>query len=200
MGFYDIEFDNCFQFTLRASYHQQLIINRWFYQAVALYTGDLDTLAEDWWAEWAQALADMQSENMLYEEARVLALFGDRQQGFYTVQGGHGSLSGADLPAFFGSRIRLYPSDTRIRKGRKIYAGITEDMVAVDGMNGTYVTASGILNVLHTEVLDIGGLNFTPVLLSPANTRHTGDLIAQISSGVWAGWSTQSSRKIGRGA
>lgn len=200
VGFYDIEFENCFQFTLRSSYLTQLCINRWFYQAVALFTGDMDALAYDWWAEWAQPLADMQSDEFLYLELRALALFGDRQQGAYAISGGHGSLSGAELPAFFGSRVRLYPSDTRVRKGRKIYAGIIEDQVDGNTLNAGYADENAILLAKHSEIIHLAGLDFNPVLLSPANTRHTGDVIAAVTQALWAGWSTQSSRKIGRGA
>ncbi len=200
MGFYDIEFSNCYQLTLHQTFATQLVLNRFFYQTNGPYTDELIEAAENLSDALVPVIGNLQHESLDYDWAVLLELFGDRQQALFPFMTTTGLLSGNPLPAFFGSRYRLTCTDSRVRKGRKIFAAPTEDMVTLDTMSGTYTAENAALcTALETPIV-LGDFTWTPVLLSPANTRHTGNLIVPIYHAGWAGWSTQGSRKVGRGA
>jgi len=200
MGFYDITFVDCYQLTINQTFKAQLVINRYFYQCNGPYTDELTELAENLSDALLDVLEPIQHYDCVYDFATILELFGDRQSVQFPFTARNGSATGVSLPAFFGARWRLHCTDSRIRKGRKIYAGIPEESVdgnnLASGMSDEYAAVSAKLQ----EVLVLGDFSFTPVLLSPANTRHTGNLIVPVYYAAWAGWSTQGSRKIGRGA
>jgi hypothetical protein len=200
MGFYDIVWPNCYQISLFQSYLSQLVINRFFYQAEAEYTDSLAVIASTFWGMLDTPLSSLVAIDLTFTEIQVLELFGDEQQynGLLTDQ--VGLLAAPNLPAFFGSRIRFYPSDSRVRKGRKIFSGVVEDMVEENNLKATYEAAMTNLLAALVATLSVSEISFTPVMLSPANTRHTGNVVAAITAAQWAGWSTQGSRKVGRGA
>jgi hypothetical protein len=200
MGFYDIVWPNCFQISLFQSYLGQLVINRFFYQSEAEYTGGLALIASGFWGMMDSPLSSLVAADLTFTEIQVLELFGDEQQYNGLLIDQIGLLASPNLPAFFGSRIRFYPSDSRVRKGRKIFSGVVEDMVEENDLKSTYGTAMANLLAALVATLAISEISFTPVMLSPANTRHTGNVVAAITAAQWAGWSTQGSRKVGRGA
>ena len=199
-GFYDIDFANCYQLTFHQTFLGQLVLNRYFYQTNGPYTDEMSEAAESLSDSLLPVVSNLQHESLDYDWCILQELFGDRQQVLFPLTGTTGLLSGNALPAFFGSRWRLHCTDSRIRKGRKIYAAITEGMVEEDNISGTYSTEQAALKAILQAPLVLGDFTWTPVLLSPANTRHTGNLIVPIYYAAWAGWSTQGSRKVGRGA
>lgn len=200
MGFYDIEFLNCYQVTFRATFKSQLIVNRFFYKCAAEFTDPLSDLPELFTDELIPIIANIQHSSLVYNDCTVLELFDTRQSDQWPMVAMTGLLSGDPLPAFFGARWRLFCTDSRVHKGRKIFAGITEACVDGDNLNGTYTAEWAAVSAKLAEVLIFGDFTFTPVLLSPANTRHAGDLSPTLYYAGWAGWSTQGSRKVGRGA
>jgi hypothetical protein len=199
-GFYDIEWDNCFQLTHKQTLHGQLVVNRYFYQAASEFTGDPFDIITAFHAYAFSVIKYIQGNNLEYESTHLLQLYGLKQsvEAFYT--GIHGDDGGAELPVFFGARFRLIPADTRVRKGRKIFAGITEPIVDGLGVDAAYTARMTAIATFLESTIIIAGLAFTPVLLSPANTRHTGNNVVAIVDASYVGWSTQSSRKVGRGA
>lgn len=200
MGFYDIEFSNCYQLTFNQAYKSQLVINRFFYQANGPVTDELNDVIEAMCDALLPTIENIQVGTLAYDYATLLELFDTRQSVQFSLTGETGLLSGDGLPAFFGARWRLSSTDSRLRKGRKIFAGITEGEVDGDALSGTYTTEFAAVGTLLAYPLVLGDFTFTPVLLSPANTRHTGNLIVPIYHAGFAGWSTQGSRKVGRGA
>lgn len=199
-GFYDITFADCYQLTINQTFKGQLVINRYFYRCNGPYTDELLDLAESLGETLLEALEPIQHYDCVYNWATVLELFGDRQQGMKLFSERNGSATGTSLPAFFGARWRLHSTDSRLRKGRKIYAGIPEESVNGNDLAGGMADEYAVVSAILAAVLTFGDFSFTPVLLSPANTRHTGNLIVPVYYAGWAGWSTQGSRKIGRGA
>lgn len=200
MNFYDIEFEDCYQITIKASYLGQQVINRLFYRANSPpFGGTLEGMAFDIASAWNFAMLPFQVDDLEVTEAVALMLFNERQQAFHVFTGAVGEDVGAPLPAFFGLQFRLIANDTRIRKGRKIVAGISEAMVDSNTWGSGYdVRVATAVAQLSASLLSHGE-QLNPVLLSPANTRHTGDLISNITQAQAVGWSTQNSRKIGRG-
>lgn len=199
-GFYDIEWENCYQWTLFQRLQQQLVINRWFYFCAEPYEGTLQAIDTELHALWVPLLQAVQRDSLTYERSIVQELFGDRLN-FENVFAETGALlSGEVLPAFFGSRFRLIPFNNRVRKGRKIIAGITEDQVQGLDIQASFVDEHAAIALAMNDTVPVLGQDLLPSLLSPANTKHPGNIITQITSAIWSGWSTQSSRKQGRGA
>lgn len=200
-GFYDIEWDNSYQVTLHQTFLSQLVINRWFYICAEPYVGALSSIVSAFVSKWLPLLGAIQSQHLTYDHVTVLELFGERQSYDEVLSSEEGDVtSGEDLPAFFGSRFKLVPFNTRVRKGRKIFSGLTEVMVQANDIAPTYVSAFADVALAMNDVITAEGQDLLPSLLSPANTKHTGNIITQITTASWSGWSTQSSRKIGRGA
>lgn len=200
MGFYDIEWTNCYQFTAAYYYRSQLIINRFFYQASGDYVESLADLLAALRIGFVTYLLPMISDQYTGYEYKILRLYGDKQTDLLTAVGDVGGDNGAGLPAFFGYRYRLYPADTRVRKGRKIFTGVCEAAVDGDSLNAAYTARATAISDWIVATLPVHAVDFVPVLLSPANTRHTGNLVAEITVASYVGFSTQNSRKIGRGA
>lgn len=200
MGFYDIEWTDCFQMSMMQTYRSQQVVNRFFYRTLDTYTGSLEAAAGGFYSWWAPLFTPFQSQECTYDSVIVRELFGTKQTFEYSTTGGNGSQAGNELPAFFGARFALLPSDTRVKKGRKIISGILEEMVDIDDVAAAYADEVAAIVAGLNDGFTAGGSTFVPVLLSPANTRHTGNLISGVLSGQWKGWSTQGSRKIGRGS
>jgi hypothetical protein len=199
-GFYDIEWDNCYQISLVQSYLSQLVINRWFYCCPEPYEGALSSIELAFEELWLPVLAEIQSTGLSYTNIIVTELFGDRQTLDTVLSAETGAVSGGEqLPAFFGSRFRLVPFNTRVRKGRKIFSGMRETVVQADDIAPTYVTPHANVALAMNDAIEAESQSLLPSLLSPANTKHAGNVITQINTASWTGWSTQSSRKIGRG-
>jgi len=198
--FYQIEWARCYQISQLQTYRSQLIVNRFFYQCEEDYSGSLFLIAQSFAGAWNTFLPPIQSQEITYDECRVVELFDQRQGYNYTITGENGSQAGAELPAFFGLRYTFTPANTRVKKGRKIISGILEEMVDIDDVAAAYVSDVDDVANFFEGPISIGGQNFNPVLLSPWNTRHESDLVTLVTSVVQSGWSTQSSRKIGRGA
>lgn len=200
MGFYDITWTNCFQISMLQVYRSQQVVNRFFYQCEDIYSGSLSDLATAFYNAWNAVAGPCQSQEVDYDKVIVQELFGDRQSYTNEVTGGNGTQAGAELPAFFGARFTLTPLNTRVKKGRKILSGILEEMVDIDSVAAGYTASfnsfASFLGAVETWVTQ----DFTPVLLSPANTKHTGNVISKIGGAAFTAWSTQSSRKIGRGS
>lgn len=198
--FYQIEWTNCYQITMLQSYRSQLVVNRFFYQCAEAYVGAIQTVAETFAQYWNTFLPPIQSQEIAYDECRVVELFGERQGYNLVITGQNGSQAGAELPAFFGMRFTLTGQNTRVKKGRKIISGILEEMVEIDDIAAAYVNDADDVATFFGALLPSEGQNFYPALLSPWNTRHASDIITLVTSVAVSGWSTQSSRKIGRGA
>jgi len=200
-GFYDIEWDNSYQVSLLQELLGELVINRWFYICAEPYVGSLESIALAFETLWLPLLQAITRDSLTYTNTVVQELFGDRQMFDNAIVDETGGLSvGEVLPAFFGARYRLVPFNTRVRKGRKIFAGMTEAEVQGNDIHPDYVAAHTAVALAMNDTITAESQDFLPSLLSPANTRHTGNIITQITSASWTGWSTQSSRKVGRGA
>jgi len=198
--FYQIEWSRCYQITMLQTYRSQLVVNRFFHQCEDDYSGAIASIAGTFAAQWNTFMPPIQSQEITYDECRVVELFGDRQGYNLTISGQNGSQAGNELPAFFGLRYRLTGQNTRVKKGRKIISGILEEMVDIDEVAAAYVSdVDDVANWMESS-FTADGQSFAPVLLSPWNTRHEGDVITPVVSVSVQGWSTQSSRKIGRGA
>lgn len=200
MGFYDIVFANCYEIRMKQVYRSQQVINRFFYQASDAYGGALSGITGAFFSGWNTNAAPCQSQECDYDKVSVQELFGDRQSYEDNVTGANGSQAGGELPAFFGARFTYVPSNTRVRKGRKILSGILEEMVDLDAIAAGYAASFAALAAFFEGTLSVGGIDFVPVLLSPANTLHAADVITAVVGVVWTSWSTQNSRKIGRGS
>lgn len=200
MGFYDIEWTDCYQFSMLQTYRSQQVINRFFYRTLDTYTGSLEAAAGGFYSWWSTHLTPFQSQELSYDSVILRELFGTKQTFEYEVVGGNGSQAGAELPAFFGARFSLSPADTRVKKGRKIFSGMLEEMVDIDTVAAGYADEVADIEAALNDGFSAGGSTFMPVLLSPANDRHTGNLIVAVLTATFRGWSTQGSRKIGRGS
>jgi hypothetical protein len=198
-GFYDIEWDNSYQCTLVQSYLGENVVNRWFYICAEPYVGALSSIADAFQTLWVTVLQNIQSTGLDYTLVSVTELFGERQTYQEAITASGAIDAGQDLPAFFGARYRLTPFNTRVRKGRKIFAGMKEGVVESNDIAAAYVSNFASVALAMNDVLTAEGQDLLPSLLSPANTKHTGNVITQITTAIWSGWSTQSSRKVGRG-
>lgn len=199
MGFYDIEWEDAIQVTMRQELLSQMIINRFFYKSLGAYVSSPLAIAQAWYAEWVTYATTLQSYVCSYEEVAVLQLSSPGQQASHYPSAENGSDVGAVLPAFFAHYFRVVSVDSRIKKGRKAIAGVTESMVSGNSLDGNYTAIAAAFAAWLASPLIVDTDTFYPVLLSPANTRHTGNLASDIVSATWAGWSTQNSRKPGRG-
>jgi len=199
MGFYDIEWTNCFQISAVFDYKGQLCINRFFYKASGDYVESLADVLLVFQSNFTTALLPFLSDQYTGYEYRILKLYDDKQTDLLSAVGDTGEEISAGLPAFFGYRFRMYPADTRIRKGRKIFAGVVEAAVDGDLLNGAYSARAAAVAAFIQATMLVHSVDFVPALLSPANTRHIGNLIAEITVAQFVGFSTQNSRKIGRG-
>lgn len=195
-----IEWTNVYQIVWKQTLFSQLIINRAFYQALGTFPGGLSDIAVAFEADWGSYMLPFQSDELTLTNVVVTEMWDERNTYDKPVSGGEGQDNGACLPAFFGYRFRLVPERTRVRKGRKIVAGVCEQAVDQNSLNSAYsariASATSFLQATRT-IIDV---DFAPVLLSPANTKHTADIVSFVVSAEYMGFSTQGSRKLGRGA
>lgn len=200
MSIYDINWPFVYQVSMRQEYLSQQVINRFFYHVfdnVALGLEDVAVAFFNWWNAYSPAI---QSQDCLYKTVHVLEMFDDKQQFEYDVTGGNGSQGVSELPAFFALRFKLFPADTRIKKGRKSLAGVIEEMVDGNNIAAAYVQPCTNWASSFVSGLTSGAHVLEPVLLSPANLRHPTNLQAKVLECIVGGFSTQNSRKAGRGA
>jgi hypothetical protein len=198
-GFYDIEWDNCYQVTAKQSFMGQLVINRFFYVCPEPYEGSLVSIANYFAGNQVVVFKAWQSDDLEYTSIIVNALFGERQSYEKVLSGVIGEDNGANMPAFFAAQFRIIPLNTRVRKGRKAFAGVTEAMIDGNDLNSAYAARFGSTAGQLYTVITAEGQDLLACLLSPANTKHTGNVITTALDADYVGWSTQSSRKIGRG-
>lgn len=199
-SFYDIEWTDCYQISAVFFYKSQEIVNRFFFKSSGDYVESLQDVLENFQAGFVANVLPMVSDGYTGYEYRILRLFGDRQTDLRSAVGDTGEDNGAGLPAFFGYRFRLYPADTRIRKGRKIFTGVSEAAVDGDTLNAAFTARAAAIAAWLTETRNVHEVDFVPMLLSPANTRHATNLTAELTVATYVGFSTQNSRKIGRGS
>jgi len=200
MGFYELEWEDCYQVTWIQHYRSQLVVNRQFYRALNSVPVDLSDLADEAFTFENTYMGPLQVQALTYDVVAVLALFGTKQSFQKYITGANGQDGGAGLSPFFGMRFRLVPADSRVRKGRKILSGVSELMTDGDNLAGGYATdVNDYCQALASGLL-VNGQGLGPVLLSPGNMRHQTILISTVEEVQYAGWSTQNSRKIGRGA
>lgn len=197
-GFYDIEMPDCLQLTLKQTYLSQVCLNRFFYLASG-EMGAPANIGNNWWTSYGAKLKPIQANDLTYDLINITILFGTRWSYDYTLTAQTGSNEGDPLPAFMGSRFKLFPQYSRVRKGRKVFTAITESMVQGDDAAPGIVSALADVAVELSNTFTSDGIVFTPVLISPANTKHPNLSITPVTSATFVGWSTQSSRKIGRG-
>lgn len=200
MGFYDIEWSNCYQVSMVQEYLGQMVINRFFYHVQEEQPVSLELISTVFYGQWNIYAPPIQSQDCLYKFVRVLELFGNRQTYEGDVTGGNGSQGVAELPAFFVYRFGLVPLDTRVKKGRKAVSGMLEEMIDGAGIAAAYQTDFNDFATFIALPITVSSKTLLPSLLSPANTRHPTNIITTIVDGTLRGWSTQSSRKPGRGA
>lgn len=110
---------------------------------------------------------------------------------------GAGTNSGTQQSKFDAWSITLVTGNWLVGKGGKRYAGLTETMLDAGGVaSAALEPVLDTLAAVLSNVLTGTGGQYTPVILSPANTRHEGDLIEPIINAIpnYAK-STQNSRK-----
>lgn len=200
MGFYDLEWEDCYQVSWLQHYRSQLCVNRLFYQAVDAVPVNLSDLADAAYTFWNTYAGPLQVQACTYDQVNVLALFGNKQGFQKYISGGNGADGGAGLPPFFGMRFRLLPDDSRVRKGRKILTGVSELMTDGEGLATAYSTDVNDFETALQVGLLVNSQALQPVILSPGNNSHLGQIISEVLDVQYAGWSTQNSRKVGRGA
>lgn len=197
-GFYDIEMPNCIQLTLKQTYLGQVCLNRYFYQGSDEAINP-DNIAGAWGALFLPVLKPIQANDLTYDLINITALYGTRWSNDTPLVSEEGTNEGDPMPAFFGSRFKLFPAYSRIRKGRKVMAGVTESMVQGDDAAPGIVSALADVALVLDNSFVSDGITYVPVLISPANTRHAELSISTVTSAQFVGWSTQGSRKVGRG-
>lgn len=200
MSIYDIEWPYTYQVSMVQEYLSQQVINRFFYNETTLTGVGLQALASAFYVFWNTYAAPIQSQDCIYKSVRVLEMWGAKQQLEYIIVGGNGSQGVAELPAFFASYFMLQPLDTRVKKGRKALAGVLEEMIDGNNIAAAYVTDFNDFASAMVSGLLVSGKILYPVILSPANTRHLDNIETRVIEAAWRSWSTQSSRKAGRGA
>lgn len=198
VGFYDIEMENCVQISVFQSYKSQVCVNRYFYLAASDAFVPA-TVLTDFWTVFYPLLREIQAAALTYDHLNLTYLWDGRHSVDKALSSNVGLAAGEGMPAFIGSRFKLFPQYSRIRKGRKIITGVTETMMEGDDLASAFITpmTNVALNMGYPLTLD--SITFTPVLISPANTKHAELSISPIVDVNYVGWSTQSSRKIGRG-
>jgi hypothetical protein len=195
-----IEWTNVYQIVWKQSYISGLIVNRSFYVALGEPASGLPGIANLFKQVWVDNVLPLQSDSLNLTNVVVTQMYGERAFYDLTVTGQPGQDNGADLPGFFGIRLQLVPERTRVRKGRKIIGGICEE--AVDGNNiaGAYAARVATLCAAMEDTYTLDDVDFQHVLLSPANTKHAADIMTFVVACNSMGFSTQGSRKLGRGA
>jgi hypothetical protein len=112
-----------------------------------------------------------------------------------------GSISGASaMPPWIAAQFRLLHGDRRVRKGQKRFAGVTEEMM--DGLtnNSAYDTAIDNVENCFGVPLSDGTITFTPVIIHYPSIKFPAIYTPVVISGQFAGWTSQNSRKLGRGS
>lgn len=110
---------------------------------------------------------------------------------------GAGVNAGTSQSKFDAWSITLASANWLVGKGGKRYAGLTESMLDGGGVANSTVEADlDALAIALADPLINGGTTYMPVIVSPANTRHSGNLIEPIVAAL-AHYpkSTQNSRK-----
>lgn len=200
MNFYDIEWTDSYQITVEQELFEQVVINRFFYRATSTYSGALNDVVSTFRSLWNTYVPLVQTDELTCQELRILELFGDRQQAAIQGLGGEGQDNGAALPQWFAFTWRLWPSDTRVRKGHKRIAGVCEQAVDGNTLNSGYQDRIDDITSFLANSLSVSGTEFLPTLLSPENSIHSGNLAPAVAVAQFTGFTTQSSRKTGRGA
>lgn len=117
----------------------------------------------------------------------------------------NGNIAGEGLPAFVTSTYTLFPTRRDIRKGRKAFSGVSELIIADGGaIAAPYLTViNQVANVLQFQ-LPASTTDPNPSsLYDPALYRAPGGtlptVLAPIGEASFRWFSTQNSRKVGRG-
>jgi len=196
--FYETEMDRCIQVTLKQNYMEQVCLNRFFYSGTEEMSAP-EPFCVAWWYMIGALLKPLQNQYLTYDNINVTLLFGARWSYDHPLVSEEGTNGGSGMPAFIGSRFKLFPTYSRVRKGRKIFAGVTETMMEGDEIASSFDADVAALELGLTYPVTADGIVYNPVLISLANTKHPELVITSVSAATFVGWSTQSSRKIGRG-
>lgn len=195
-----IEWTNVYQIVWKQSYISGLIVNRSFYQALGDPESGLAGIANLFKQIWVDNVLPLQSDSLNLTNVVVTQMYGERAFYDLPVTGQPGGDNGADLPGFFGMRFQLVPERTRVKKGRKIIGGICEEAVNGNLIADAYLARVAALCNAFEDTYTLDDVDFFHVLLSPANTKHTADIATAVIGCNSMGFSTQGSRKLGRGA
>lgn len=91
--------------------------------------------------------------------------------------------------------FQLLPSDNRVRKGAKRFAGVAD----VDVVNST--PSGGVIDELEALAVVLGGditgglVTYTPVIYSEPNQSHPETLVIPLTGAIFKRVTTQNSRK-----
>lgn len=107
-----------------------------------------------------------------------------------------GALTGEDTTSFLAFAFRLNRTTKETRNGSKRYAGLTETNVIGNFVTPAFETLMDTFTTQLALAIDSGVALYDPVIFSPPNLTHTGNLVNIIDSATkFSTITTQRSRK-----
>lgn len=193
------EVPGVYEIAVEARFKGQQCVNRFHYYEETLGSPNYNTLHTAFINDVLVDILTIQSQNYVMRELRITPLFGtDLGLVGANIQTG-GQSSPADLPPFMAWKFKLLHGDRRVRPGQKRFAGVTEGAVDDETYNSSLATAVSALSVSLAQTLTDGSLNFVPVIVHYPSDKYPSIILAQVVSAIFTGWTTQNSRKAGRG-
>jgi len=188
---------NNYEIKTKFSYLGVPCLNRYYYRQISVTeTPDLDDIKNAWLLSvWPKIQAVTVAENVL-AEIELLNLDNPVEFETYVIGGAQGDLLGSPMPSYVTWTFKLNRSTRDFRPGRKAFQGVQES--STDGNDPVASVIPDLADlgdaIAANLVTPVAGATLRPKLLRVA----AGSVViadANVTSAIFSGLSTQSSRK-----
>ncbi len=153
-----------YQVILEQDYRGQTVLNSFFFEENLGSDDEQELCAQAFDEDLLIALAPIQHTSVVYISIRAKNVTGDLADFVRTPTTSAGTLVGLPLSSFIAAGIRLNRTTKETRNGQKRFCGATEEAMAVQSWDPTYLTVLETLGLaLVAPITTVGGI-FNPVI------------------------------------
>lgn len=193
---------------LRGNLFNKEVQNVFYYRTGAIVPPTPQELANfnsDFVTKVLTPIRNATSQAMDWDEIETFVIEDPENLRWISGLGSEGVISGECLPAYFTMYFRLEVPQRLTRPGRKAISGVPETLYATEtAWNPAFNAQIAALEGCFNDTISDGTNNWEPTVCRIIRDPNTGQEVIQRSQVVTVGrfirFSTQNSRKIGRGS
>ena len=154
----------------------------WYWNVANNEPTSFVALAADFNLKIVETLKLTQDDGLAYNNVVFSTFFGTLPDLPVAPTSTTGTLVGEDTASFLAFAFRLNRSTKDTRNGSKRFAGLTEDRITGNFVDTGFTTLMDAFAPQMALALDSGTNLYDPVIFSPPNMAHVGNLVNTIDS------------------